>query len=92
MESKRCSACGEIKPTTQFYRNTHNKDGLLHQCKQCHDDYCKRGKAGSLVVPLAPGRRAVLKLPYSLTAADATKLTRVLLALTDKESNSNQGE
>lgn len=37
METKRCSKCGEIKPSDCFYRNCSRKDGLQIWCKSCQN-------------------------------------------------------
>ncbi len=33
---KQCSKCHELKPETEFYKDTRTKDGLKCQCKKCH--------------------------------------------------------
>lgn len=33
--TKKCSNCGEIRPTEQFSRDPRNKDGLQSQCQVC---------------------------------------------------------
>lgn len=35
MNEKRCSRCKEIKPITEFGRDSRNKDGLLIYCRDC---------------------------------------------------------
>lgn len=35
MTTKKCTKCGETKPTEQFYKNSASKDGLHPQCKTC---------------------------------------------------------
>jgi len=32
---KRCSACGIVKPSSQFYKKETSKDGLRGKCKEC---------------------------------------------------------
>lgn len=45
METKKCTKCGEIKSTTEFYKNSRSKDGLKTWCKICHlEDSKKREK------------------------------------------------
>lgn len=34
-EFKRCARCKEMKPITDFYRNSGSKDGHDHTCKAC---------------------------------------------------------
>jgi spore coat protein CotH len=36
-KTKKCSLCGELKPTTQFYICKSNKDGYQYRCKSCSD-------------------------------------------------------
>lgn len=33
--TKRCSACGEVKPLSEFSRCKGNRDGLQYSCKTC---------------------------------------------------------
>jgi 5-methylcytosine-specific restriction endonuclease McrA len=40
MNEKRCPQCDEIKPLTEFYKNTSRKDGLSVYCKQCVKENC----------------------------------------------------
>lgn len=39
---KRCSKCGRDLPLSDFYKDRHKPDGMMAQCKQCHNEY-KRG-------------------------------------------------
>lgn len=34
-ELKQCSACKQLKPTTEFHNNCHGKGGLYSKCKPC---------------------------------------------------------
>jgi hypothetical protein len=34
--TRRCGRCGEIKPSSEFYRNRNAKDGLQSSCKDCY--------------------------------------------------------
>ncbi len=34
-EEKKCGECGEVKPGTEFYRQSAKKDGLASACKAC---------------------------------------------------------
>ena len=38
---KQCSGCGEIKPVSEFYRSSKNKDGLKCRCKACRTEDAK---------------------------------------------------
>lgn len=46
MMMKRCTKCGEEKPTTDFYNHKKSRDGLQHRCKVCckkhNDQYFKK--------------------------------------------------
>ena len=33
---KVCSRCGQSKPRSEFHKNASRKDGLQHECKECH--------------------------------------------------------
>lgn len=33
---KRCSSCKELKPVTEFHKNSRHKDGLQNYCKSCN--------------------------------------------------------
>jgi hypothetical protein len=35
---KTCRQCNKEQPTTEFYKQARNKDGLFHECKEC----CKK--------------------------------------------------
>ena len=32
---KTCRQCNKEQPTTEFYKQARNKDGLFHECKEC---------------------------------------------------------
>jgi hypothetical protein len=38
---KKCLTCEKQKPKTEFYKCSHNKDGLYYQCKSCKKQYDK---------------------------------------------------
>lgn len=35
LAAKRCSVCAVTRPTTEFYRDRHRRDGLMPRCRQC---------------------------------------------------------
>lgn len=37
--TKRCPKCNRDLPTTAFYANKYNKDGLQDKCKECQREY-----------------------------------------------------
>ena len=38
-DSKRCTACGDVKPNGQFSRSSSTKSGLGSKCRRCKADY-----------------------------------------------------
>ena len=38
-KSKKCSACKEIKPSSEFYRKRKDKDWLVSMCIKCHNEH-----------------------------------------------------
>ena len=34
-KTKRCAHCGQEKPVTEFYKDSHTRDGLQSWCKEC---------------------------------------------------------
>ena len=41
-ESKKCSACGEIKPFSEFHKNEAAPTGRAYNCKSCHAERCRK--------------------------------------------------
>ena len=41
---KKCPKCGRELPTTEFYTNCHNKDGLQDKCKDCQREWNREYK------------------------------------------------
>ena len=39
IRTKKCPKCGRELPTTEFYTNCHNKDGLQDKCKDCQREW-----------------------------------------------------
>lgn len=37
--TKKCPKCGRVLPTTEFYGNKNNKDGLQDKCKDCQREW-----------------------------------------------------
>lgn len=40
-KSKSCTQCKQIKPLSDYYKNSSVKSGLYSWCKSCHNSYCK---------------------------------------------------
>lgn len=38
---KRCPACGQAKPPSEFHSNVRRPDGLNDRCKPCWNAYCR---------------------------------------------------
>lgn len=45
VQDKKCGACREVKPVSEFYKDAARKDGLLYRCKMC-----QKAKSGSTEV------------------------------------------
>lgn len=56
--TKVCPKCGRELPTTEFYGNKHNKDGLQDKCKDCqrewNREYARRKKEERRIEKLNP--------------------------------------
>lgn len=67
--SKRCIACGEVKPIDCFHRHKGMRDGLLNKCKPCVCAYVSKWaaahrdqlNAGQRISSKTPERRATRK-------------------------------
>ena len=46
MLTKKCYKCGEVLPTSSFYKNDYNLDGLQWYCKEC----CKNNKSNYIYI------------------------------------------
>ncbi len=42
MNTKTCSKCNKEQPTTEFKKDTRNKDGLQSACTSCHREYQRK--------------------------------------------------
>lgn len=45
LAGKLCTSCGELKPTSEYYRNPSNRDRLDKMCKECKKAATRRWKA-----------------------------------------------
>jgi hypothetical protein len=43
-KTKRCAHCGQEKPITMFYKDSHTKDGLQSWCKQCSNERSNKAR------------------------------------------------
>ena len=44
---KRCRKCGEVKETSDFYRNASKKSGRADRCKQCADQHSRNWRVAN---------------------------------------------
>lgn len=42
IQVKKCSKCGDVKPVSEFYRQSAAKDGFRVWCKKCEKDLSKK--------------------------------------------------
>lgn len=68
--AKCCSACGERKPSSEFYKNSRYADGRQGECKPCCRTRQKRYRAENREVVLAKKRAYYVKKEYGLTVED----------------------
>jgi len=47
-DNKKCSRCGKIKPLTEYYKRSANKDGLSNYCIECDKEYKKLSRRGKI--------------------------------------------
>ncbi len=52
MSVKKCQKCGEIKPTSEFYKNVATVDGYQSYCKECQS--AARRQASKPLVTVKP--------------------------------------
>lgn len=55
---KKCSRCGEIKPTEDWPRNRYNNDGLQGACRICYLQYCRLWRKTERGIALEYRRRS----------------------------------
>ena len=71
LSSKRCSCCGEVKPTTEFTRRKDNgKWGFLSHCKECRNKKIKKCYIDNPEKFKRINRNNKLKNQYGLTIED----------------------
>ena len=73
-KEKRCCACGEIKPASEFYTSKWIKDGLDSKCKPCSIDYATRWKLANPERFKERRREHLLRTKYNLTPEDYDNL------------------
>ena len=49
VDSKKCRKCGEVKPLTEYHKNSHSADGLQGHCKSCTKAYQAKRRASGKV-------------------------------------------
>ena len=76
MQSKTCSICKSIKPTTEFYIDKRNKDGRRSSCSQCTLEDNRKHRQGAKRSPKrvatmkATSKRNRVKNRYAITVEE----------------------
>lgn len=74
---KRCSCCGEVKPTTEFTKKKNNgKWGFYSHCKECKNKKFKKYRLDNKEKYVRIHRNSRLKNTYGLTLEDLEKMMR----------------
>ena len=76
MHTKKCSKCGEIKPTSAFTPSSAYRDGFCGQGRSCKNEYAKKKNAekrASLPKKLSSQEKAVLSGRRSCSACGVDK-------------------
>lgn len=55
--TKVCSACGECKPASDYYRDANKRDGLYARCKPCWSAYAMEWRRRNPLPPKSPCTR-----------------------------------
>lgn len=77
LSSKRCSCCGEVKPTTEFTRQTkHGKVGFYCYCRECKHKKTKEYYIDNPEKYNKLARNRKLKMQYGLTPEDLERMLR----------------
>lgn len=76
LSSKRCSCCGEVKPTTEFTKKKHGKWGFESGCKECNNKRSKKYRIDNQEKYKRMNRNRMLKYRYGLTLEDLEKMLR----------------
>lgn len=69
---KQCKLCREVKPTSEYHKNSLNKDGLENRCKSCRKQDARAKYSQDPFVTLARIKKAECKkkgIPFNLDAA-----------------------
>lgn len=77
LSSKRCSCCGEIKPTTEFTKKkNHEKWGFYSWCKACRGKKHREYYLDNIEKCKKLDRNRNLKKKYGITLEDLEKMLR----------------
>lgn len=74
MTERRCPACGETKPTTEFVKNRSTKNGLASYCKAC---FAARHRANYEANP--EQHRAIARRWYASNPEKSRRINRTRL-------------
>jgi len=61
MTKKKCSGCKKKKPKAEFTKNTHQRDGLNHMCRECQRGYNRQHYANNKNYYKAKARTANIR-------------------------------
>ena len=53
METKKCTHCGRVLPTSNFHKSSYTKDGLYPTCKDCRKEQQKKNHVLNVALPLS---------------------------------------
>jgi len=73
---KTCSACGETKPSTEYYRDTAKKDGICSTCVPCAQQRALKHYQENREHKLELGYRQYVKRTYGLSPDDVAALIK----------------
>lgn len=77
LSSKKCSRCGEVKPTTEFARHKNNgKWGFYSYCKACVNKKAKKYRRENPEKHRIIERKHELKKQYGLTIEDVERMLK----------------
>lgn len=77
LSSKKCSCCGEVKPTTEFTRlNRHGKWGFCSGCKECNNKRSKKYYKDNPEKCKEAVKSSALKRKYGITKEDKERMLK----------------
>lgn len=61
-QTKTCAHCGQEKPVTEFYKDSHTKDGLQSWCKKCSNARSNSSRNKTKKGDLNEAKKAMLQV------------------------------